>query len=181
MIRKKDKKGATSNNRLLKKKIIVAGEYQFQIFILYNSVETWVKKIEKGRKTKGVKKKKENRPTTGLGARRGLEWATKHAKVSSSPGRSTTWASYATMIDTSCIILTPACSGQRGGEEEGTWWRSKVEECSWQVLFPAESGGGEWLPSRVPQESSPAQWEEGRRGEWESSTTHLFVSPSPSV
>lgn len=97
------------------------------------------------------------RPTTGLGVLSGLEWATKRAKASSSPGRSTTWASYATMIDTSCIILTPACCQQQvRGEDKESWWMREGEDCSWQVLFRSESREGNWLLSRVPQELSPA-------------------------
>lgn len=130
----------------------------------------------------------ENRPTTGLGVRRGLEWATKQAKVSSSPGRSTTWASYATMIDTSCIILTSLAPGS---EEEQRMYQKKVrrrrresssgwkgDECSWQVFLLCESEG-DWLHVRVLHESGHTHWEEeeeeGPR-EGEGSTTHLFVS-----
>lgn len=84
------------------------------------------------------------------------------------------------MMDTSCIILTPTCSQQQGGgEDEEKQWRRK-RKGSWQVLFLSESRGGNWLLSRVPQEQSSAHREEEGWVEREGSTTHLFVSLSPS-
>lgn len=120
----------------------------------------------------------ENRPTTGLGVLRGLEWATKRAKVSSSPGRSTTWASYATMMDTSCIILTPLAPSNKEEErmkknkeeEEEKWWRGKrrgvqltgfaslwewrrrLAACkspSWARPHPLRGGGAGWSERAV--------------------------------